>query len=275
VRLVRGGRPLRSRDDHRGGPLTAGVAVTARLLDDARRSGSCIEARTVEIADLRTAYEIQHALTGLRTSRGPGRIGWKLGYTSSVMRDQLGISEPNHGPLLADMLLGDGAAVPSGVLQPRVEPEVALVLGRAPAPGSTVEEILDCCSAAHAALEVVDSVWCDYVFDLEHNTADGSSAAYVVLGPEIPLTDVADVVVELRVGATTAGRGHGRDAAGHPAAALAWLVTDLAARGTAVAPGDVVITGGLTAAVPLERGGSARAEFRAPSTALVTVSVSR
>jgi 2-keto-4-pentenoate hydratase len=251
------------------------VTVTARLLDDARRSGSCLEARTVDIADLRTAYAVQDALTDLRTARGTARIGWKLGYTSSVMRDQLGVSEPNHGPLLADMLLDDGAAVPSGVLQPRVEPEVALVLGRTPEPGSTVAEILDSCSAAHAALEVVDSVWCGYVFDLEHNTADGSSAAYVVLGPEIALAEVADVAVELSVGAAVTGRGHGRDAAGHPAAAVAWLVTDLAARGTVLAAGDVVITGGLTAAVPLEPGGSVRAEFRAPSAGPVTVSVSR
>ena len=251
------------------------VAVTARLLDDAHRAGSCLDARSVDIADLSTAYAVQDALTGLRTARGTGRIGWKLGYTSAVMRDQLGVAEPNHGPILADMLLDDGAAVPAGALQPRVEPEVALVLGRTPRPGSTVTEILGHCSAARAALEVVDSVWCDYLFDLEHNTADGSSAAYVVLGPEIELTQVADVAVELSVGDTVTGLGHGRDAAGHPAAALAWLVTDLASRGTVLEPGDVVITGGLTAAVPLARGGSVRACFRPPSGPPVTVSVSR
>ena len=53
----------------------------------------------------------------------------------------------------------------------------------------------------------------------------------------------------------------GGAAMGHPAAALAWLAGALAARDDRIEPGTVVLTGGLTAAVPLRVGERLTAEF--------------
>jgi len=251
------------------------ASATASLLDDAHRTRTCLEASGVVIADLATAYEIQGELTALRRSRGARRIGWKLGYTSQVMRDQLGVREPNHGPLLSDMAVPDGGRLPAGVIHPRVEPEVALVLASTPQPGSSVGDILDCCASARAALEVVDSVWCRYEFDLAHNTADGSSAAHLVLGPEVPLESVDRVRVTLLLDGDEQGSGVGADAAGHPALAVSWLVDALAARGEALAPGDVVLTGGLTAAVAIEPGCTVSAVFTDGSGAQSRIAVHR
>jgi 2-keto-4-pentenoate hydratase len=250
------------------------VLATAALLDTAHRDGACLESSSVEVGDLASAYAVQRELTGLRTARGATRIGWKLGYTSAVMREQMGVAEPNFGPLLSSMALEDGHHA-HGFTQPRVEPEIALVIGRTPPTGASTADVLACCSSAHAALEVVDSVWCDYRFDLEHNTADGSSAAGVVLGPELPLDDLDLVGVQLRVDGNATGEGLGADAAGHPAAALAWLVGALAATGESLAPGDIVITGGLTAAVPLDPGGLVLASFTHPSGVTRDVAVRR
>ena len=50
-------------------------------------------------------------------------------------------------------------------------------------------------------------------------------------------------------------------AMGHPAAAVAWLVNTLAARGQRLAAGSVVLTGGLTAPVRLRPRGVVSAEF--------------
>src|SRR3954447_17590099 len=72
------------------------------------------------------AYAIQHCMTAARLSRGERIVGWKLGYTSKAMRSQMGIAEPNFGPLTNQMLLDDGALLPGTVVQPKVEPEVAL-----------------------------------------------------------------------------------------------------------------------------------------------------
>jgi len=204
---------------------------------------------------------VQRELTALRLARGDRVIGWKLGYTSLAMREQMGIAEPNHGPLLASMLVRD---IPASFVQPRVEPEIALVLDRDPGPGADVDRVLAACSHAVAALEVVDSVWRDYVFDLEHNTADGSSAAAVVLGEELPLDSLEDVAVTLSVDGVVVGTGRGADAAGHPAAGVAWLADRLAEQGLSLRHGDVVITGGLTAAHAVGPGGIAEAELVHP-----------
>ena len=48
---------------------------------------------------------------------------------------------------------------------------------------------------------------------------------------------------------------------GHPAAALAWLAEALAARDERIEPGSVVLSGGLTASVPLRAGERLTAEF--------------
>ncbi|MGE3810845.1 MAG: 2-keto-4-pentenoate hydratase [Candidatus Nanopelagicales bacterium] len=219
------------------------------------------------------AYAVQEALTELRLQRGGRVVGWKLGYTSAVMREQMGVPSPNLGPLLTSMIL-DGV-VGEGFVHPRVEPEIALVLDRDPGPDADVDHVLACCSGARVALEVVDSVWTGYRFDLEHNTADGSSAAGVVLGPAIPLDRLDEVRVTMTVDGEAAGSGAGADASGHPAAGVAWLASELAARRRHLRYGDVVITGGLTAAAPLHPGSRAEAVFVHPVAGATSVSVMR
>ncbi len=201
---------------------------------------------------LADAYRVQDQVTALRLAGGERRAGWKLGYTSAVMRAQMGVSSPNFGPLTDAMLLSSPALLPSGALQPRVEPEIGLRLGRRLTGPCSVSDVLDACEAALACLEVVDSVWSGYRFTLEDNTADGSSAAWVVAGPVLPLEDLAAMPVALSVDGEVVERGTGAAASGHPAAGVAWLAEQLAARGHALQPGDLIITGGLTSAHPLE-----------------------
>ena len=236
-------------------------AVIARALDDAHLEGRTLAAPGIAVGDLASAYVVQRALTARRLARGGRVVGWKLGYTSQVMREQMGIEAPNFGPLLSSMVLDEGV-IGAGFTQPRVEPEIALVLARDPGAEADVDGVLAATSSARAALEVVDSVWSGYAFDLEHNTADGSSAAGVVLGAELPLDGLPDLGVTLLVDGVLVGEGAGRDAGGHPAYGVAWLAARLAERGEPLRPGDVVITGGLTAAAPVPPGSVVHARFR-------------
>jgi len=208
----------------------------------ARREGRLLPreaGRGLPDADAYAVQDLVHA--ALRG--GQARAGWKLGYTSEPMRRQMGVAEPNLGPLVAPMLLADGAVVDSGVVQPRAEPEIAAVIG---ADGGVTEW--------RAAIEVVDSVWEGYRFDWALNTADGSSAAFVVVGDRLPDEGLARLPVSLARNGRIEQHGWGRNAMGDPATAVAWLVARLAERGDGLHEGDVVITGGLTAAVPLEPG---------------------
>jgi 2-keto-4-pentenoate hydratase len=206
------------------------------------------------------AYAVQRELTALRLGRGETIIGWKLGYTSRAMREQMHIAAPNYGPLTDAMMLPDGT-VPPHALQPRVEPEIALLLARPVPLGADVAEVLTCCVAAYGCLEVVDSVWTDYRFTLLDNTADGSSAGWVVIGAELPLRQLDAVDVRLFADDQFVAEATGAEAGGHPALGVAWLAEQLRDDPRGLRAGDVVITGGLTAATPLRAGGAVRAEF--------------
>jgi 2-keto-4-pentenoate hydratase len=237
-------------------------AAAARRIAQARAAGRTLD---VTLSDtfalsLADAYAVQAQVTALRLARGERVVGWKLGYTSLAMREQMGVAEPNFGPLTDAMLLPDGSAAPRG-LQPRVEPEIGLILARELRGPCSVEEALAACSAAVACLEIVDSVWTGYRFTLEDNTADGSSAAFVVVGGQLPMDDLAGVGVQVYVGGDAVAVSTGAAAAGHPAWGLAWLAGRLAERGAGLRPGDLVITGGLTAAYPLESGVAVSAVF--------------
>ena len=258
------------------------VARSAERIWAARQAGRTLDAEaTLGTPDLATAYAIQRALLGLRLAAGERVVGWKLGYTSEVMRRQMGIDRPNIGPLTDWMLLGSGDAVNERLVQPRVEPEIGLRLKtaldarHAPVDRHTVAAAVE---GAYACLEVVHSTWTGYRFNLEQNTADNSSAGQVVVGPRLPVTDLMTldtVAVRLSDGNHTLGQGVGADADGHPLDALARLARELAANDQRLEAGDLVITGGLTKACALEARGRLTGVFSVEAAQSVEVAVRR
>jgi 2-keto-4-pentenoate hydratase len=246
--------------------ISAGDRRTAELLRSARLQQRVLDAPLPELAaaSLDGAYAVQRAVTAERLAAGERVVGWKLGYTSTAMREQMGISEPNLGPLTDRMLLASGDVLPAAAIQPRVEPEIAVRLTCDLAPGCTREEVI-AAGEAYAALEVVDSVWRDYRFTLVDNTADGSSAAWVVLGDRLVTDDWDRVTVELAVDGDPVARSTGAAASGHPAEGIRWLADQVRHRyGTTLRVGDVIITGGLTSAPSLAPGSRIEAHFQAP-----------
>jgi len=226
--------------------------IGARIIA-ARAAAELLDAPTSHQIDSDSAYVVQQMITDDRIARGGRIAGWKLGYTSAAMREQMGIADPNYGPLLNTMLLTSGAVIDHGVVHPRVEPEIAAVLAR---------DVTDPNQAAaavgqwHLAMEIVDSVWRDYRFDWALNTADGSSAAFAVIGD--PVVDLADLEVEIEVDDESRS-GRADAAMGDPRRALEWLAAQLVDHPRGLKAGDVVITGGLTPAIPLLPGATATA----------------
>jgi 2-keto-4-pentenoate hydratase len=246
-------------------PLTSReVQRWATELAEARLAGQCHAPISSSVADLTLAdaYAIQRAGTAIRLARGERLVGWKLGYTSLAMRDQMGIDEPNFGALTDVMLVRSGSTIRTPLIQPRVEPEIGLRFARPLTGAVTTAEVLAAIDEAFAVLEVVDSVYPGYRFRLEDNTADGSSAAQVVIGPMLRRPGSLDeVTVTMWRNGAEVGSATGAAASGHPATGVAWLATQLATTGRRIEAGDIVITGGLTHAVPLEPGDRVEASF--------------
>jgi 2-keto-4-pentenoate hydratase len=207
---------------------------------------------------LERAYAIQQCGTKRRLADGQRIIGWKLGYTSLAMRKQMAVTAPNFGPLFNTMVVRDYDDVGNRFTQPKVEPEIAVVMGRDIADPSQVRGAV---VGAYACLEIVDSVFTDYTFTLADNTADGSSAAGVVCGLDLRTIDLASIEVELIRNGETVATANGAAASDDPLSGVEWLAEQLLARGERLHIGDFVITGGLTAACDLAPGTTVEGRF--------------
>jgi 2-keto-4-pentenoate hydratase len=244
-------------------PDTTHDDIATRLLAARAKRLTIAAISEGQALSLHDAYAVQARVTAARLARGERIVGWKLGYTSLAMRQQMGIAAPNFGPLTDAMRLGSGDSVSPTLIQPKVEPEIAVVLGRALEGAVSVADVAAAVSQVLSCLEVVDSVFTDYRFTLEDNTADGSSAAQVVLGSPLPVaTDgLATVEVAFFHNGSPVGSATGAAASGDPLAGVAWLAAQLSATGRRLEAGDVVITGGLCRAVTLAPGDMVSARF--------------
>lgn len=251
------------------------IEKAASLIVAARTNKRPLPALTETVAiTMEQAYGIQAAVTRRRIASGQKIVGWKLGYTSQAMREQMNVDQMNFGPLTDAMALPNQARLPRSAVQPLVEPEIAFVMARSLRRSCDVAEVLSATAEVHACLEVVDPIWIDRRFRIEDNTADGSSAAFFVLGDPLRAQHLPDIKVTLRHDDTQVATATGAAADGHPARTVAWLAARLSERGERLRAGDIVLTGGLTKAIPLEPGHRVSAEF-SDGAGSVSVSVAR
>jgi 2-oxo-3-hexenedioate decarboxylase len=184
--------------------------------------------------------------------------GWKLGVTSRAKQAQVGVHEPVRGFLASANALDLGEPLITGeLIQPRAEPEIAFIMGRdLSGPAVTAAGVLAATSGVATGIEILDSRYLDYRFTLPDVIADNTSAGRFVIGAPVPAAgiDLRLVGVVLERNGEVVATAAGAAALGHPAAAVAWLVRSLAAEGEGLLAGQVVISGGLTAAMPVTAG---------------------
>jgi 2-oxo-3-hexenedioate decarboxylase len=204
--------------------------------------------------DLSAGYAVQRVL---RETAGP-LAGWKLGVTSRAKQAQVGVSSPVYGFLAGACALDVGEPLDtSQLIQPRCEPEIVFVLGRDLAgPHVTAADVVAASSGVAVGIEVLDSRFRDYRFTMADVVADNTSAGRFVVGTPVPPAgiDLRLVGVVLERGGEVVATASGAASLGHPAAAVAWMVRTMAADGEGLRAGEVVLSGGLTAAVPVGPG---------------------
>ena len=208
----------------------------------------------LDVPDLATGYAVQREL---RAAAGP-LVGWKLGVTSRAKQAQVGVDSPVYGFLEGANALDLGAPLDtSALIQPRCEPEIVFVLGRDLAgPHVTAADVVSASSGVAVGIEVLDSRYRDYKFTMPDVVADNTSAGRFVVGTPVPPTgiDLRLVGVVLEKNGELVATASGAASLGHPAAAVAWMVRAMAADGEGLRAGDVVLSGGLTAATPVTAG---------------------
>lgn len=247
------------------------IAAAARRLGDAVRTGTpCAPVRDLlGRDDVDLAYAVQQALVAERVAAGAIVTGRKIGLTSPAVQRQLGVDRPDFGVLFADTAWPEadagGAVDVTRFLQPRIEAEVAFVLGTdlddADATSASVRDAVD---QVVAALEIVDSRVAGWDVSLADTVADNASGGGYVLGARrVPLDEVepAAVGMTMTVDGQVVSTGSGADCLGDPLAALAWLARTAAVLGDPLRAGDLVLSGALGPMSPVAPGARVRAEI--------------
>jgi 2-oxo-3-hexenedioate decarboxylase len=239
-------------------PSAEEIAVA---LDDATRDRRPMERFTAADPDLSPvlAYRAQAHGVQLRLAAGESIIGAKLGLTSRAKQRAMRVDEPLYGWLTSSMLFEPGNVVAmERLIHPRIEPEIGFLTSHELSAPATVPSVLAATAGVMAALEVIDSRYENFDFQLPDVIADNASAAGLVLGPVLrPVTALEDLRLLgciLRHNGAIVDTASGAAVMGHPAAAIAWLVNRLGADGRSLPAGSIVLSGGLTNALPIGHG---------------------
>jgi 2-oxo-3-hexenedioate decarboxylase len=192
-------------------------------------------------------------MAALSVDGGERRIGVVVG--GPVTRNapwRIAGEQPVTGWLTGSMRLPAGHPVPREQLaSPWAVPHIAVVLGtRLAGPGAGAADALAAVASVHAAVGLAGAD--DASSGRFLASSAGRPAGGLDLALEACLVEVAGQVVD---------SGTGAAAAGHPAEALAWAANALAAQGLALEPGWLVLTGPLTAPVPLPAGAPLAVHF--------------
>lgn len=253
----------------------AGVADAVARLDAAQvRKLPCPPVRDlIGATDVNAAYAVQRQLVDARVRAGASVVGRKIGLTSEAVQQQLGVDQPDFGVLFDDMDL-TGRDIPTGrLLQPKIEAELAFVLGAdLTDPDLGLAEARAAVAVTRAALEIVDSRIQNWDISYADTVADNASSGLYVLGDVLDPGIVPSTVdMSMTQNGAVVSTGNGRACLGNPLLALVWLARTAVELGDPLRAGQVVLSGALGPMVAVAPGDIVRAELSVLGSTVATV----
>lgn len=209
--------------------------------------------------DYQDAFDIQWEIRRRKEARGHKIVGMKMGLTSWAKMSQMGVEHPCYGFLADYFSVPEGAAIGHGeLIHPKIEAELAFVT-RADlrGPGCHIGDVLAATDFVLPAIEVIDSRYRDFKFDLKSVIADNSSSSRFITGgcaKPVDELDLKTLGVVMEINGRVVQTGAGAAVLGHPAASVAMLANMLAERGEYLPAGSFVMIGAITAAVEVAKG---------------------
>lgn len=257
---------------------TKAVVDIAEKIHEAHRGGVAIPPvrERLPAGDLAAAYAVQERNTKRWLDSGRHLVGRKIGLTSIAVQKQLGVDQPDYGMLYADMAVPDGWEIErKRLIQPKVEAEVAFVLGRdLDGEHLTLTDVVRAVDYAVAAIEVVDSRIAEWKIGILDTIADNASSGLYVLGNEprpLRKLDLRLCGMVMESHGEPISTGAGAACLGNPLNAMWWLAVTMARVGRPLKAGDTVMSGALGPMVAVKWGdvvearinglGSVRAAF--------------
>jgi 2-keto-4-pentenoate hydratase len=256
--------------------------AAARTIATARRNRTPLRSLAPDVAprDEAEGYRIQRAVHDLLLPQSGALVGYKIGCTSAVMQQYLGIPHPCSGGVFARGIHASGVRLAAAdFVRVGVECEIAVRFAR-DLPRSehpfTADAVASAIEAYLPAIEIVDDRYHDWQsIGAPTLVADDFFAAACVLGEPVARSaapDLAQVAGRAVINGVEAGAGTGADVLGHPHHALAWLANHLAADGKSLRAGQIVLTGSLVKTVWLKAGDAVTMELAGLGSVLVDFS---
>ncbi|MAM61352.1 2-oxo-hept-4-ene-1,7-dioate hydratase [Maritimibacter sp. UBA3975] len=217
------------------------------------------------------AYRIQSAQMAQKLAAGRDIVGWKIGLTSKVMQDALGIDTPDSGVLYDDMVFPTGGTVPKGrFIQPRIEAEIAFVM-KAPLDGDvTRDDVLAATDYVVPSLEILDTriqrkdPATGQPRIIVDTVSDNAANAGIVLGAQHHAPDAHDLRwtgAILRANGAVVATGLGAAVLDDPVMGLVWLARRMHQYGQKIEAGQVILSGSFIAPIECPPGTRIEADF--------------
>ena len=245
------------------------VVRLCERIEGAQRRANPIPKLTDEYPELSVAdaYQVQNALRARFVEQGERLVGWKAGLVSKAKMQQMGVDKPAIGFLTDRMACPESSAVSvAGYVHPRVELEVAFMMkDELSGPDVTREQVLAATDYVFPAIEIIDSRFHGFKFDLPSVIADNSSSSGFVGGGRarrVEELDLRTLGCVLEINGEIATMAASAAVLGHPADAVALLVKVMHEIGESLPAGSIVLSGGITEALPVKAGDSVTARFQ-------------
>jgi 2-oxo-3-hexenedioate decarboxylase len=221
-----------------------------------------------------SGYAAALALHNYRLSKGWKPLGRKIGFTNRTLWQRYGVHEPMWGTVYDRTLIQaekDQATVPlQGLVQPRIEPEIAFKLKSAPK-SAEPKDLLACIEWMAHAVEIVQCHHPNWKVTIADCTTDNGLHGRLIVGTPVQADKVPGLIDKLpgvealiyREGRLM-DRGVGANVLGSPLLSLAFLVELLGRQPEAppLAAGEIITTGVLTDAHPVVAGEAWHTEIR-------------
>ena len=241
-------------------------ALIHRLGDElfaALRACRTVEPLSTRYPDIQVedAYQISLHMLQRRLADGEHVIGKKIGVTSKVVQEMLGVFQPDFGFLTSTMQVANGHTLSlqrDGLIKPRAEAEIAFMIkADLQGPGVTLEDVLAATDWVAPCFEIVDSRIRDWKIKIGDTVSDNASCGVFVIGDthiDPYALDLAQAAMVMRKNGEIVARGLGSAVQGHPAQAVAWLANTLGAYGIPFKAGEIILSGSLSPLFPVAPG---------------------
>ena len=240
--------------------------IAEEILDawQARRQIASLAARIPGFG-LEQAYQVTAALRRIREKRGEQPVGRKIGFTNRTIWDEYQVYAPIWGDMYATTVQetdGNATLDLSPYLEPRIEPEIAFGLSRAPEPGMDEAALLGCVGWVAHGFEIVHSMFAAWRFAAADTVAAFALHGAYCLGPRTPMTQapaegwltaLTRFEISLHRDGVLMDRGQAVNVLDGPLSALRHL-NDLLANDRHNPPlgaGEIITTGTVTRAFPV------------------------